>query len=62
MTAIGTKGIIVFENWRDLKVGTIGQPIETVELPHPSTLPWIMRHIVDALHKKPAEIYGLEVG
>ncbi|MEC5423610.1 Gfo/Idh/MocA family oxidoreductase [Virgibacillus sp. C22-A2] len=62
ITAIGTKGVIVFENWKDLKAGTTGQPIENVDLPHPSTSPWIMRHVIDAIHNKPSEIYGFDVG
>ncbi|GAA0342623.1 hypothetical protein GCM10008967_36330 [Bacillus carboniphilus] len=62
LTAYGTKGTITFKNFRTLLAGSTGEPLMELELEHPSEHPWILKHIIDAIHGKAADIYDFSKG
>jgi predicted dehydrogenase len=63
LIAYGTEGTLTIENWRTLKGGKTGEAIAEMPVDESSDQPWIMKHVVDAIHGKPdADIYDFKVG
>jgi predicted dehydrogenase len=62
LTAYGTEGTITFKNFKVLLVGKTGQPLKKLNLDRLNKDSWIMKHIIDAIHGKPAKIYDFSKG
>lgn len=62
LTAYGSEGTISFKNFKELLVGKAGHSLEKVELDPPGKNAWILNHIIDAIHGKPANIYDFSKG
>ncbi|MDZ5472007.1 Gfo/Idh/MocA family oxidoreductase [Bacillus sp. 31A1R] len=61
LTALGSEGTVVFD-FKGVKAGKNGFPIEEVELEEPFAYPWILSHVIKAIKGEKAEIYDFTVG
>ncbi|MFT4413034.1 Gfo/Idh/MocA family protein [Fredinandcohnia humi] len=61
LTACGSEGTIRFD-FRGLSAGKAGAPLESVSYKNELPPTWILTHIINSIHGKPAQIYDFRAG
>jgi predicted dehydrogenase len=62
LIAYGSRGKLSIKNWRKLMGSKLGNEYVEIQTDHPSSHPWIMKHIIDAINGKPSIIYDFATG
>ncbi|MFS0870055.1 Gfo/Idh/MocA family protein [Paenibacillus xylanilyticus] len=62
MVVYGTKGTIALENWEELMMGPVGQPLVPVEVDESMGELPVLKHVIARIQDKPAKIYDFNDG
>lgn len=62
LIAYGSQGKLSIKNWRELIGSKSGEVNIEIPTDHPSSQPWIMKHIIDAVNGKSSVIYDFATG